>query len=280
MMIPLTPGRTRHAGRHLLAACATFAMTSGAVHAAPPLSALLDRFLVASPYKVPARLRAGEIRYRLAFDDARTWAWPGTGEQRIVQRLPGSVDLAVCTTCGNEPAPSASTLARMLTPNAIVRSDAPAVLAFARRHGTGATVDVRMRRLSAAVRAHMDGAIEYDRFDDADTALRRRSGDCTETAVLLAATARARGIPARIAYGVAYASRFTGARHVFSPHAWVQAWDADAGRWRSYDAGLSAFDAGHVALWTGDVTRPETPGVMPAIAHLEIVSMAGVSPER
>lgn len=260
--------------------CIALAVASGAIIAAPPLSAILDRFLVASPYKLPPRLRAGEIRYRLAFDDARTWAWPSTGEQRVLQSLPGSTDLAICTTCGNEPAPNAETLARMLKPNAIVRSDAPAMMAFARRHGGGANVDMRMRRLSAAVRAHMNGAIEYDRFDDADTALKRRSGDCTETAVLLAATARARGIPARIAYGVAYASRFTGARHVFSPHAWVQAWDADAGRWRSYDAGLGAFDAGHVALWTGDVTRPETPGVMPAIAHLQIVSMAGVSPPR
>jgi hypothetical protein len=37
---------------------------------------------------------------------------------------------------------------------------------------------------------------------------------------------------------------------VFVPHAWAQAF-VD-GRWRSFDAALAGFDAGHIALAIGD----------------------------
>ncbi len=78
----------------------------------------------------------------------------------------------------------------------------------------------------------------------------KRSGDCTEFSVLLAALARSRGIPARIAVGFAYSDRFSGKKDVFSPHTWVQAWTGK--RWVSYDAGLGEFDATHIAVAIGD----------------------------
>ncbi|HOV59022.1 MAG TPA: transglutaminase-like domain-containing protein, partial [Rhodanobacteraceae bacterium] len=80
--------------------------------------------------------------------------------------------------------------------------------------------------------------------------VKTREGDCTEHAVLLAALGRALGIPTRVVDGLAYTGRFGTAERVFVPHAWVQAW-VD-GHWRSYDAALNGFDAGHIALSVGD----------------------------
>ena len=60
---------------------------------------------------------------------------------------------------------------------------------------------------------------------------------------------RALGIPTRVVDGLVYIDQYAGKNNVFVPHAWAQAW-VD-GRWRSYDAALQGFDAGHVALSTG-----------------------------
>ena len=77
-------------------------------------------------------------------------------------------------------------------------------------------------------------------------ALRSRRGDCTEFAVLLAALGRAAGVPTRIAIGRVYARHFEGHRHVFVPHAWVQAWTGTG--WESFDAAIGSFDSTHLAF--------------------------------
>ena len=69
--------------------------------------------------------------------------------------------------------------------------------------------------------------------------------------------------------GIAYSSRFTGQTHVFSPHMWVQAWDGR--RWTSYDAGLGAFDAGHIAMHVGDGDPAGMPRLLDGIRRLRIV---------
>jgi len=74
--------------------------------------------------------------------------------------------------------------------------------------------------------------------------------------VLLAASARSRGIPARVVSGLVYTDRFSGKKEVFSPHTWVQAWTGK--RWTSYDAGLGEFDATHIALAVGTGDPRET----------------------
>jgi hypothetical protein len=79
-----------------------------------------------------------------------------------------------------------------------------------------------------------------------------------------------------VVYGIAYSSRFTGKAHVFSPHSWVQAWDGQ--RWRSYDAGLGHFDAGHIALAIGDGSAAELAPAMHAIPGMRIVDAYGVLP--
>lgn len=211
--------------------------------------AFVQSLLVKSPYRMSAQARAGEIRYRLRFESSREWAWPETGEQRATIDANGT-ELRICSDCGREQAPTDAMLRRYLAPNPWVQSDDRRIRSFARQHTRGGPPHVRMQALVTAIQKHMTGAIDYRDYHDALTALETRGGDCTEYAVLLAASARALGIPARLAHGIAYSSRFTGQAHVFSPHVWVQVWDGT--RWTSYDAGLGRFDAGHLALYIGD----------------------------
>ncbi len=68
---------------------------------------------------------------------------------------------------------------------------------------------------------------------------------------MLAALARAAGIPARVASGLVYTrSRYHGVEDAFLPHAWVLAYVE--GRWRSYDISLDGYDASHIALALSD----------------------------
>lgn len=239
--------------------------------------AFLRSLFVASPYRLDAAALGGEIDYRLVSAAPTPWPWPQTGEQRVTVDGDG-VHVAVCHDCGDEPAPSEVQLRQSLAPNAWVRSDDARIRAFARAQSRGLSVDARMRALTAAVRAHMNGGVDYRRYDDAVAAFESRSGDCTEFAVLLAAAARARGIPARLVHGLAYSGRLAGRTLVFSPHAWVQAWNGR--RWVSYDAAFGSFDAGHIALAIGDGDPAALKGLNRTVRQLRIVDAAGVRRTR
>lgn len=238
----------------------------------------VHRAQVASPYQLSRSARAGRIRYTLTIDNDIDWAWPETAEQKI-SRVDERVLVTVCDNCGVEPPTNASNLATYLAPNLWVDSNSREVLAFARANAygirvSGVRVARQMQMLVKAIQEHMDGGIDFRAYASASQALKSRSGDCTEYAVLLAAAARARGIPTRLIYGLAYASRFTGETHVFSPHVWVQAWDGQ--RWTSYDAGLGQFDSGHIALFIGDGRIEPLRAVMQVMGHIDMVEAVGI----
>lgn len=235
---------------------------------------LMQALLVASPYRLPAPARNGHIRYRLDFGDAAA-VLPQTHEQQARSDAQG-VQVDVCAGCGHEPAPDAAALARYLAPNPWVESDDRRIRVFAGQSDRGQSLDRRMDALRDAVRAHVNGTIDFSRYDSAARVLETRSGDCTEVALLFAAAARARGIPARVVYGVAYSSRITGKSHVFSPHMWVQAWDG--AHWRSFDAGLERFDAGYIALAVGDGDPAAYAPAAGLIRKMRIKAATGVAP--
>lgn len=227
---------------------------------------------VPSPYRLPDEARRGTIEFRLVQSSGAPWPWPETGEQRS-RRVGDEVLLTVCDTCGREAAPSEETLHASRQATSWLQSDDPVISRFARVAGAG-SVDRRMQRLVRAVRQRLDGPVLYGGYASAREAFDQRSGDCTEFALLLAAAARARGIPARVVAGLAYGSSFVGAPHAFGPHMWVQAWDGQ--RWVSYDAGLGRFDSGHLALAIGDGSPESTRGAMRAIRTLRVVDAFGV----
>ena len=133
-----------------------------------------------------------------------------------------------------------------------------------------------MAVLVKAVTARMSGPVEFRHYWTAREAYDKQGGDCTEFAVLLAAAARARGIPTRVVAGMAYANEFMGGQHVFVPHMWVQSWDGS--RWVSYDAALGEFDAGRIALVLGDGTPSSMGALNGMLRKMRIVDAVGLVP--
>ena len=74
-------------------------------------------------------------------------------------------------------------------------------------------------------------------------------GDCTEHAVLLAAMARSRGIPARVAMGLVYME----GRQSLGYHMWNEVYVG--GRWIGLDAtlGRGGIGGGHLKLATSNL---------------------------
>ena len=213
-----------------------------------PVAALAHEMKV-SPFYVSDGALRGHIRYRFGFLYGLGWPIPYTGEQSV--RVDGSAMVVdICPTCGpNLPSDPAS-LAHARQASAWIESNDPLFRRLAAQAPKTGSDAARMAALGTIARNRMQG-IDYEGHISALAAWRRGSGDCTEDAAVLAALARAAGIPARMASGLVYSrSRYHGAANAFLPHSWVVAWTD--GRWRSYDISLNAFDASHIALSLGD----------------------------
>lgn len=92
-------------------------------------------------------------------------------------------------------------------------------------------------------------------FATATEVAKTGEGDCTEHAVLLAAMARAAGIPARAASGIVRVPGDTGNDPQFGYHMWTQVYLC--GAWRDIDAALDQTepDATHITLSIMDLSQ-------------------------
>lgn len=91
---------------------------------------------------------------------------------------------------------------------------------------------------------------------------RQKAGDCTEHAVLVAALARAAGIPSRVVTGLAYGGPMPGDTEAkFFYHMWAEVY---VGEWHPLDAALGSHDATHIAMTRSPLDLPS-----------DIVSMSG-----
>ncbi|HEU4670596.1 MAG TPA: transglutaminase-like domain-containing protein [Dyella sp.] len=203
---------------------------------------------VEAPRPLTINLRAVPLTYRIRLDKAALGLLIQTDEQDIRPIDEHEVFLDVHRAkAGKERGPEP----RDTAANSWVQSDAPAIREQAAKL-VGHIHDPRdkMRRLRMFVSSYVTEHGLDVGYASALEVLKNRRGDCTEFAVLLAALARAQGIPTRVVTGMVYADRYAGTLRVFVPHAWVQSW-VD-GRWESYDAALRQFDSTHIALTTGD----------------------------
>jgi hypothetical protein len=210
---------------------------------------MIHSLAIHSPIHIRQRISQDPMRYVLARKDGQTPVLVSTGEQAVEISGDRAI-VTICRDCGQAEPETAQSLAPYLRANAWVRSDDPLVRGLAAQ---GLPADrplpKRMAKLEYLIRRNMRRDIDYVGYADAAEALRTGKGDCTEFAVLLAALARAQGIPARVVVGMAYSALFTGNSDSFNPHAWVQVYDGS--RWQSYDAALESFDSAHVALAVG-----------------------------
>jgi hypothetical protein len=165
---------------------------------------------------------------------------------------------------GGPPDPDAS---RHLGPEPFVESDAPEIVAEARKAAADA-VDPRTQaeRLVRHVNALLEKKPTVS-LPSAREVLRTRVGDCNEHTVLYVALARALGIPARIAVGLVYL------HGAFYYHAWPEVYLEDPARrglWLPVDPTLNEFpaDATHVRLARGGLDKQAA--IIPLIGRIRM----------
>jgi transglutaminase-like putative cysteine protease len=134
----------------------------------------------------------------------------------------------------------------------------------------------RARDLADFVAAYIVDKDLSRAFDPASVVARRRQGDCTEHAVLLAALCRLFGLPARVVTGFVVLTEGEGAPYA-AGHAWVEVFEG--GRWALADA-TELWDARpvHLPLQT---MRGSGPGLLvadPKILTLLHVKAVAVRP--
>ncbi|WP_266159357.1 transglutaminase-like domain-containing protein [Dyella silvatica] len=211
----------------------------------------LDMFraaMVDSPRQLTLNLRQSFLRYRIHVKGNALQPLIETDEQHVTNIGNGDwlVDIGNPRSGGQNPPSDEDRQA-----NAWLQSDAPAIRNLATQAVGDASNDrQRMRRLRIFVSNYITQHGLDVGYASALEVVGNRQGDCTEYAVLLAALARAQGIPARVVTGMVYADRYANTMRVFLPHAWVQAWVE--GRWQSYDSAMRRFDSTHIALDSGD----------------------------
>jgi transglutaminase-like putative cysteine protease len=193
---------------------------------------------------------------------------PGLGKVGTLRGwFPGAVEGGGAVTVeldGRGPAPEvAPPLAAQRGPSFFVDYDEPAVAPF-----RAAVAALGVSPADADLARLVDGWIVKKNMtrgiDPASRVARRREGDCSEHAVLLAAAARLAGRPSRIVLGVALLP-VDGRLRAFG-HAWAEIHDGTA--WRTADA--TPLPAGARYLPLG-VLSDEGPGYLAA-------AWAGLSP--
>ncbi len=247
---------------------------SEACATAPNQSAdVLERAMVSAPRALDANERAAGLEYTLRIAGQDAPALPSIAEQHSERRGElWSVRVEPRGTRHDSTPPTADDRSA----NRWLNHDDPAVIALAERAAgkrKDADAGALMQRLEDFVRDYIHNKSMRIGYASAAETVASREGDCTEHAVLLAALGRALDVPTRVVNGLAYAPAFAGREQVFVPHAWVQAWDGK--RWRSYDAALAGFDAGHIALSIGD---GDASGFYGGVALLGNVSIEAIAP--
>ncbi len=190
----------------------------------------------------PGRLT--RLVVRLSTEDGSPFAveLATAGHQRVVERTEESVTLEISL---ESTATEEKDLAPYRARSAFVDCEDERIVAAARA-AVGDETDPW--RKAQALRRAVYELVDAKSFDvamaTASEVIQNKAGDCTEHAVLLAAMARAEGLPSRVAVGLMY----LGGR--FGYHMWTQVY-VD-GAWRDVDAVLPGrdFDAAHIRLTT------------------------------
>ncbi len=152
-------------------------------------------------------------------------------------------------------------------PSSLIESDDPKIVAMA-KEAAGSRPSAWL--LSVDLERYVHEAItsvNYSQaFATAAEVAETREGDCTEHAVLLAALARARGIPARVTIGLVYMS----GRQSFGYHMWTELYTD--GRWMPMDATLGRGGIGAAHL---KVTHSNLQGTSAIGSFLPVAQLVG-----
>ena len=204
---------------------------------------------VQQPLSDPHRTK--KIRYRIRLekgDPATTFV---TGPTQSVKSIdPHTAEITVYAirpgqAAGNPDAPAEQPTDDDLRPNNFIQSDDPLIRSNAQK---AAGDEKDPWRAAVALERFVHDEVKDKNFTQAFATAaevaRSREGDCTEHAVYLAALARARGIPARMAIGLVYIE----GRRAFGFHAWTEVYVKD--RWIPIDGTLAhgGIGAAHLKI--------------------------------
>ncbi|MBE3144650.1 MAG: transglutaminase domain-containing protein [Planctomycetes bacterium] len=222
---------------------------------------IVDKMFLASPEPIEDAGAAKSITYYLKPTAQTTnLTIPSSDNQRVGKLEDGTVIVKVepvsMPTGGTIPYRGTdANIAEMIKPGRFVQSDDANIIALAKQ-AVGDTKDSaeaakKIEEFAAKYIKNISLSVGYA---SATEVAASRRGDCTEFAVLCAAMCRAAGIPAKVTVGVAYVNDFEG-RSGFGGHAWTEAYIGD--KWVGLDSafkagGLGKFDAGHIALASGN----------------------------
>jgi hypothetical protein len=191
-----------------------------------------------------------QVRYRVELgegDPAKTFASGPTQSVRAAGDRAAEVTVRSLRPreAAQAPNPAPEPAAEFTTANSILQVDDPRIQKMA-REAKGTLADPA--ELALALERFVHGAVSEKNFSQgfatAAEVAESREGDCTEHAVLLAALARACGIPSRVAIGLVYVGRAGG----FGYHMWTEVY-LD-GQWVPLDAmmGQGGTSAGYLKL--------------------------------
>jgi hypothetical protein len=192
-----------------------------------------------------------EVRYRIRFEGGDPAAVFASGpSQRVTAVDPHTAEVTVYAVrpgreVGNAEAPADPPTDADRRPNSYIQSDDPRIVTEASEAAGGRTDPWET---AVALEKHVCNVMTEKNFSQAfrtaAEVAQSHEGDCTEHAVFLAALARARGIPARVAFGLVYLAP----RQSFFYHMWTEVY-VD-GRWIPLDAtlGKGGIGAAHLKL--------------------------------
>ena len=222
---------------------------------------IVDKMFLASPEPIENVSSAKSITYYIKpTAQPANLTIPSSDNQRIQKLEDGTVVVKVepvsMPTGGIFPYKGTdANIAEAIKPGRFLQSDDANIIALAKQ-AVGDTKDSAeaATRIEAFVAKYVKNISMSVGYASASEVAASRRGDCSEFAVLCAAMCRSAGIPARVTVGVAYVNDFEG-RTGFGGHAWTEAYIGD--KWVGLDSafkagGLGKFDAGHIALASGD----------------------------
>jgi transglutaminase-like putative cysteine protease len=199
---------------------------------------------------IPNPNNATEVVYRITVQDADPSKLFASGPSQTTTKAgPNTIELTV-KKLDPESAPESATsdvAAEYREPNVFIESDDPKVVELAQQAADDSGDSwVTARQLEKWVYQNLADKNFTTTFASAAEVARNLEGDCTEHAVLLAALARARGIPSRVAIGLVYMQR----SQTFGYHMWTEVFVH--GGWYAVDGTLGRGGIGALHIKMAD----------------------------
>jgi len=244
----------------------------------------LDRFLLACPTPLGRLAANTSVAYTLKVTNDKKLTFPATDNQTVKVNADGSIALTVAPARGAAGATfpyqgDDETALTALKPAEFIQCDDKKLIALARK-AVGKTTDgaQAVRRIEAFVFQYIRKKHMGVGYASASEVVRTREGDCTEHAVLAAGLCRAVGIPAQVVTGMCYVPEIAGKKHVFGGHAWARAFVG--GKWIGLDAALGRYDAGHIALATGNGKPDDFFDAVPLLGNFTVTAAKVLDPPK